>query len=108
MDCLECRGACCEDFHLTIRVPEGPDAQRWLELHAVHIDSRKPGPPQLRFDCRCTALTTDGRCGIYLDRPVQCRLFQPGSPDCLDTVRRRRTRQDYRRIRGEHDPDALD
>jgi Fe-S-cluster containining protein len=83
-----------------LRLPDG-DAVRWLALHAT------PTPGYLEFECRCTKLTADGRCGIYEDRPLVCKVFAPGGADCLDTVRRRRTPEQYLRIRDAGDPERI-
>jgi Fe-S-cluster containining protein len=103
MDCLACKGACCEDFSLRRQDMDlpSPDVERWLTLHAI------PSPAHLRFECRCLQLTLDGRCAIYQDRPDVCRVFAPGGEDCLETVRRRRTPEAYAQIRQAGDPIAL-
>ena len=105
MKCDVCRGACCESFSLPVEALRGvpnPDAMRWVELHAT-----KPAG-DLRFECRCTALTTEGRCGIYETRPNVCRIFTPGGLDCLETVLARRSAEDYERIREEgYDPKRI-
>lgn len=82
--------------------PPIADAQRWLELHATV----KNFSPQLTFECRCTMLTVEGRCAIWEDRPLVCELFIAGSKACLDTVRQRRSVEDFQRIREEDDPEA--
>lgn len=105
MDCLTCRGACCETFTIPSRdvSPPGGDERRWLELHATA--NRGPfGVRELTFACRCTALTGEGWCGIYESRPRVCRDYVPGGPDCLAQVRARRTPEQYARIRGAMDP----
>lgn len=81
----------------------GVDEWRWLRLHG-QIEGRGD---DLRFECRCTALTPEGRCGIYAERPQVCRTYPPGGQDCLDTVRRRRTAEEYQRIRDAGDPERL-
>jgi Fe-S-cluster containining protein len=108
VNCQACRGACCEEFTIpaTDVRPPGPDERRWLELHATsqeHILA----PRELRFECRCTALTSEGRCSIYSMRPMVCVVYKAGGPDCLDTVRRRRTPEDYQRIREAGDPERI-
>ena len=114
MNCRECRGACCESFTAEIQmVPPHRDSQRWLELHATHIElhNRIDQPftgKKLTFECRCVALTSDGQCSIWETRPMVCELFIAGSKDCLKTVKARRTPEDYQRIRGEDDPPTLE
>lgn len=103
MNCERCRGACCETFMIPasdIDVP-GDDASRWLALHAT------PRGRQLEFECRCTKLTAEGRCGIYADRPSLCQIFPVGGPDCLDAVRSRRTPEQYTVIRDPDDPERI-
>jgi len=82
-----------------VRLPD--DERRWLELHA------ETSVLEMRFECRCTALTPEGRCGIYEARPMMCRTYRPGGADCLDTVRRRRTPEDFARIREAGDPERI-
>jgi Fe-S-cluster containining protein len=103
MNCLECRGACCESFSIPIAdvKPPGPDERSWLELHGTREGD------SIAFECRCTALTADGRCSIYEGRPLVCVFYAPGGPDCLETVRRRRTPEQYQRIRGADDPESI-
>lgn len=101
MNCLTCRGACCESFALPlvdIR-PPSRDALRWVALHGDTEDG------WIRFDCRCTALNRGGLCAIYDTRPDVCRDYEPGCPDCYDAVRRRRTPDQYAEIREEGDPE---
>jgi len=103
VNCEACRGACCESFYIPIadvRLPSN-DARRWFELHGRASDG------QLEIEARCTALTREGRCAIYKDRPDMCWMFEPGGPDCLDTVRRRRTPDQYAVIRGPEDPPTI-
>jgi Fe-S-cluster containining protein len=80
--------------------PPDKDAQRWLELHATVVDYGT----KLAFECRCTKLTPEGRCSIYEDRPMVCELYIAGGMSCLNTVRARRTPEQYQLIRGEDDP----
>lgn len=103
MLCDRC-GACCEEFFLPAAHVFATDSDhgRWLRLHA-NI-ARETWGEEMRFECKCTALTAEGKCGIYNERPEMCREFEPGSNDCVETVRRRRTPEQYARIRGEGDP----
>jgi Fe-S-cluster containining protein len=103
MKCVICRGACCETFTTEIKMfPPMPDATRWLELHAVNIDGEK-----LTFDAKCVKLTSAGRCAIWDDRPLICELYIAGGPQCLETVKTRRSPQQYQEIREEGDPQWL-
>jgi Fe-S-cluster containining protein len=101
--CLECRGACCESFSIPLSDirPPGADERRWIELHG------KKGATHLEIEAPCTNLTADGRCCDYENRPLVCVFYMPGSPHCLDTVRKRRTPEQYQRIREAHDPKEI-
>lgn len=103
MRCDVCRGGCCESFSLPssdIRPPHA-DARHWLELHATREGE------SLSFECRCTKLTTEGRCSIYAERPFVCAIFRAGGKECLSVVRKRRTPEQYAAIREEGDPEAI-
>lgn len=94
MNCLVCRGACCESFTILkadVNIKHG-DENSWFLLHAVEEEEA------LTFECRCTKLTKEGLCGIYETRPIMCRTFVPGSRDCIDTVKRRRTPEQFLKI----------
>ena len=94
MDCLACGGACCEEFFIRTQDLGLPsyDVRRWVTLHG------DPSPEYLRLECRCTALTDSGWCGIYASRPDVCRAYRPGGEDCLETLHRRRTPEQRERI----------
>lgn len=100
MDCAACRGACCETFSLKVSefAHFDNDQLRWLSLHGAWRGG------WFEFERACTKLTPEGRCSIYEDRPLVCRLFAPGSKWCLEAVRSRRTPQQYASIAGPSDP----
>lgn len=107
MKCSEC-GACCESFSLPVveaipitNDPRQQDLNRWFRLHASDDGER------LTFECKCTMLTRKGLCAIYDRRPDVCRNFQRGGPECLATIKERRTPEDYQRIRDKDDPETL-
>jgi Fe-S-cluster containining protein len=106
VNCQACRGACCESLSVSFSqlapVFQDREARRWLELHATEVTGAT-----LTFEVRCTQLTTAGACGIYADRPFYCRVYRPGGPECLATVRARRTPDAYQRIRDADDPPTL-
>lgn len=106
MNCLECRGACCEEFTTDMAMTHGPKyfwpERQWLSFHATRVEGAK-----FTFEVRCQKLTPEGRCEIWEDRPIICEVFAAGSKPCLDVVRRRRTPEDYLRIREEGDPPDL-
>lgn len=93
MNCLVCRGACCEvsidptiDPGMLTRFIE----RRWIRLRTV--------------TGRCSKLSSEGRCTIHLTRPLICRVYQAGSAACLDVVHTRRCAEEYRLIRDTRDP----
>ena len=100
MRCHVCAGACCESFTVpaaVLNVRDSDDA-RWVRLHAT-LSGRS-----LTFEVRCTALTPEGRCSIYERRPAVCRFYEAGGSACLETVRTRRTPEQYQLIRDPQDP----
>ena len=104
VNCRTCRGACCESFSLPLCDIDPPsnDAMYWIKLHGR--EHMTPSGTAVSFECRCTALAADGRCLIYDNRPYVCQVYQPGSHDCLETVRVRRTPGQYKEIREGGDP----
>jgi Fe-S-cluster containining protein len=108
MNCLACKGACCESFSLpaSVALPKGTDVvqidlNRWLALHATNDGE------SLTFECRCTRLGKDGRCMIHETRPVVCRTYLAGGIGCLAAVATRRSAKQYQLIRGPNDPSHL-
>lgn len=104
MDCLKCRGACCETFWLRLGDVPAPsaDVRRWVLLHG------KTSAGFVEFTCWCRELTDEGLCRIYDERPAVCRDARPGAADCLEAVRARRTPAEYREIRDAEDPETLE
>ena len=111
MKCDECGGACCESFEvpLTDIQPPGQDELRWVLLHGRNM--KRAGEhgnySSVVFDCRCTALQPDGKCGVYFDRPELCRAMPAGGEECLEHVKARRTPDEYARIRDDDDPERI-
>ena len=97
MNCLECRGACCEQLILPAPSPFGETADSF-DFLAARGDVLKES---VILDCRCPHLEPDGRCSCYDVRPRFCRDYKAGGPACLAAVRRRRTPEQLRRIKGE-------
>jgi hypothetical protein len=83
------------------------DSNRWLALHSTTILTDYDKLLRLEFECRCTQLTSEGRCAIWEDRPMVCELFIAGSQACLDTVKKRRLPEQYEQIREEDDPATI-
>jgi Fe-S-cluster containining protein len=83
------------------------EVNRWLALHGV-LEQRFNGHDHVELEVKCTQLTPEGRCATYATRPLVCALYTPGGEDCLRTVAKRRTPDDYQRIRDESDPVTLE
>jgi len=107
--CEACRGACCESFSLPAIHVLAPtaDARRWVELHASKFHVTLQQGRLLEFETPCTKLTPEGRCGIYETRPMVCKVYRAGGPECLATVKVRRSPEDYQRIREDGDPERI-
>lgn len=123
MKCLTCQGACCESFSLPFHAaqlqagdPVSQDINVFIALHAeagtdlveaiANHEESADLDDRLEFSCACKALTEEGACAIYDNRPMVCRTYQAGGPDCLATVKERRTREQYEAIRDEDDPEV--
>lgn len=103
MNCAICRGACCESVTLGFDMDALPlDTRRWVLLHVEGVNGQ-----QMTFPSPCKELTAEGRCGIYDDRPTLCQVFAVGGPECLTTVKVRRTPTEYALIRDAGDPERL-
>lgn len=96
--CDVCKGACCESFIAPVRYAD-EDAQRWLSYHGEVVSQG------IMLDCKCSKLK-HGRCTIYDSRPKVCRDFQPGSPNCIAAVLRRREHKAGRILKLLEEPDA--
>ncbi len=77
-----------------IKLMPDEDKLRWFVLHGRPLASG-----YVRMDCACTALTGEGRCGIYEDRPQMCHDYERGGEWCLEAIRRRRTPEQAEAIR---------
>lgn len=105
MKCYECQGACCETIHLDLNLRD--EEIPWVMLHSVSATGTD------RFDsfelnARCSELNkVTGACNIHEERPLICEFFVAGSKDCLDTVKKRRTPEEYQQIRDDSDPKEL-
>jgi uncharacterized protein len=77
--CDFCTGKCCRYFSLPIDNPESWDdfdSIRWYLAHGqtlVYVDKEQW---YLLVMSRCNYLTSDNRCGIYLNRPKICREYK--------------------------------
>jgi Fe-S-cluster containining protein len=79
--CDLCRGACCE--YMQIKFADAA-SQEWCDLHGT------PDKHGTILELPCKQLQKDGRCGIYLTRPVACIVYMVGSEHCKSAVRLRR------------------
>jgi Fe-S-cluster containining protein len=97
-DCVSC-GRCCHHGPKTVHLLDTDEARVLGHRNGAEILRRLTvldvRPPGWRFvenaGQRCAALDVSeiGRypCEIYDVRPDDCRLFEPGSPACLDARR---------------------
>lgn len=77
--CMSCGGKCCSYFALPIEEPEDMkdyDDIRWYLLHEGVSVFVEDGDWFIQIDNRCKALTVDGMCEIYQDRPRICRKYK--------------------------------
>ena len=92
-DCVRC-GRCChhgpETVHLLVTDEQrmGPDLLERL----TELDERPSAYRFMRNDGNCCAgldRSVPGRfpCLVYERRPDDCRVMQPGSPECLESRR---------------------
>lgn len=66
---LECRGLCAHSCAQAIDMSEAERA------HIAQVHRRRLPPSQDGEPGPCPALTTAGRCAVYADRPMICRLW---------------------------------
>lgn len=81
--CKACRGACCEMLRLEFNQVEIGDNRRWFKLRTGMVDVQGHGLVLFRD---CPALTGQGKCGIYRDRPMACKAQPVGGPECLEAI----------------------
>ena len=105
-DCVGC-GRCCHHAPRTVHLLESDDARMGKKLLVLYTEE-DASPPGWRFmkntGNRCAALdvSTPGKfpCAVYLARPEDCRIVEPGSPCCLEARRLGRlgTSVEFKRI----------
>jgi len=81
--CLQCGAKCCRYFALPIETPKTLkdfDDVRWYLLHEGTSVFVEDGDWYLQLDNRCEALTPEGLCRAYEDRPRICRKYK--DKDC--------------------------
>lgn len=98
MNCVECRGACCEipverDELIRSLRSRDPHSRIWASLRAN--------------GGRCVKLNEHGLCSIHETKPLVCAIYPAGGDDCLKVVRTMRTPEQYARIRGPEDPERI-
>jgi len=109
MRCDICSGACCESLIIPAFVQPDPaspskvinEINQWLSLHGQIVPDKG-----IELEAPCSWLK-DGGCQNYEDRPLPCVMYISGGEDCLETVRTRRTPEQYQEIRNENDPKTL-
>lgn len=88
LDCVMC-AACCHDSNVLL---DEADFERFREggrpdlVHRDYIKRSRDGRITLRFlpgRSACQHLQPDKKCGIYVIRPDNCRVFVVGSEACL-------------------------
>jgi uncharacterized protein len=76
--CDHCTGRCCRYFSLPIDNPstwDDYDAIRWYLAHGRTLIYVEKKQWYLLVMTRCTYLTEEDRCRIYLNRPKVCRKY---------------------------------
>jgi uncharacterized protein len=76
--CDHCTGKCCRYFSLPIETPstwDDYDAIRWYLAHGPTLVYVEKETWYLVVMTRCTYLTDDDRCRIYLSRPKICQEY---------------------------------
>jgi Fe-S-cluster containining protein len=106
VNCLVCRGACCEELIVSPSALSAdglafPGALR--EFLTARSTAELPGPAFV-IGARCPQLTFEGLCGCHDEKPLACALFPAGGDECLGAIRRRRSSTAYAFIREEGDP----
>ena len=76
--CDHCTGRCCRYFSLPIENPstwDDYDSIRWYLAHGRTLIYVEKKQWYLLVMTRCTYLTDEDRCAIYLNRPKVCRSY---------------------------------
>jgi hypothetical protein len=97
VNCLKCRGACCEEITIEAPRPENDYAHEWFTARAtpVVVDSRVVS---YAFATRCPRLTPDGLCSVQTNKPRACVDFIRGDAPCRGSISRRRTPEQAAKI----------
>jgi hypothetical protein len=105
VNCLACGGACCEDLFQPTDWFTGVSIQTWEWLFARSENVAGA----IRIESRCPHLTGVGSCDLHgtSAKPHICRDMPVGGDDCIDAICRRRTPEQYARIREPGDPSEI-
>ncbi|MBI1827004.1 MAG: YkgJ family cysteine cluster protein [Planctomycetes bacterium] len=82
--CEHCTAACCRYVAVPLDKPRRPkdyDDVRWYLMHDGITVFIEDGDWYIQFQTKCRNLQLDHRCGIYTERPVICRDYEPGECD---------------------------
>lgn len=112
MNCFECKGACCEEVWHPLFRRESDPRNEWLRVRGREVKNEAGQPIAVALEAPCPSLIKTGQekglCSIHETKPVFCETFRAGGPACLESVRSRRSLEDYIRIRDEEDPSVKD
>lgn len=76
VNCENCNGACCKWLFINAN-PTRSELEFFAARGITRVDKNR-----FAFKTSCPQLK-EGRCGIYEKRPLDCKLFKMGGPDCL-------------------------
>jgi uncharacterized protein len=82
--CAGCGGQCCQYFALNIDKPETHGEFENLRWYLLHKDCEiwvEDGDWYLQVNRPCKAVSRDGVCTIYEDRPTICRRYKADGCD---------------------------
>jgi Fe-S-cluster containining protein len=103
MNCIRCRGACCELIHVDASHCGFPKvAVEQFEMRGTHIKGMI-----YAMVAPCPKMTSEGLCGVQDEKPLACAIMPVGGEDCFSSVKLRRTPEEYAVIRDEDDPERI-
>ena len=85
--CERCTSKCCRYIAIEVDRPSTSrdfDQIRWYLLHDGVVVWVQDGAWHVEFRTPCSALQSDGRCGIYDSRPQLCRDYGYGDTSPCD------------------------
>lgn len=105
MNCLVCRGACCEEIFIRPEDFSVPNLAvwEWWMIRTKEIEG------QFVIESRCPVLSECGLCEVHgtSRQPSLCQEMRAGGPECISAVKRRRTALEYQKIRDDGDPSEI-